>query len=407
MATKYITNNATGQIINGDLTISGNLNITGSSVSSSIVNYRALLTQTGVVMGTNIGDFNYGLIIGETYTVTTYQSDDDFRNVADVQIGGISSFNYLWNSVPLIDGSFADITGTTSVSGYDAAFNVYITAGTSTFIEITSTGSNYIYGETITISGNDVGGSSPTNDIVITVSGLTPNSTGSVFIATGETPANWSNDTALTSDGGLIVDVLENSLGYDLEWDWNPFGGNGYYVAYNNNTGPLFNSFPRSKTEITTQIKYPYDFPFGIPPIGIPGVNSMIEKDSVLFIDMYYDGSLADNALYYTPVDIKIKQDPLTPVVVYGINVNAFPYGNISIDIFAGPKNVETLYGDYSLVNNMDELVAALNNDSTISYLGTFSVDPNVEDGIILTTTERIKNQFSPDDTFTFEAFND
>jgi hypothetical protein len=58
------------------------------------------------------------------------------------------------------------------------------------------------------------------------------------------------------------------------------------------------------------------------------------------------------------------------------------------------------------LVNNINELVIALNNDTTINYLGTFSVNDGVENGIILTTTERIKNQFSPNNTLTFEAFN-
>jgi hypothetical protein len=279
MATKYIVNKAKNQTIRGNLTINGNLNTTGLAISSGILTYRALLTQTGVVTGTSITSFNYGLIIGETYTVTDYQSNDDFGNVADVQTGGISSFNYLWNSVPLIDGSFADITGT-SASGYDATFDIYITAGTSTFIEIASVGSNYIYGETITISGNDVGGSSPTNDIVITVSGLTPNSTGSVFIATGENPSDWQYHSELSSDGGLIVDVLENSLGYDLEWDWSPLGGVGYYVAYNNNTGPLFNSFPRSKTEITTPLKYSFGGGGGyFPPFITPSVVSFGTKD--------------------------------------------------------------------------------------------------------------------------------
>ena len=417
MATKYIVNKAKNQTISGDLTINGNLNTTGLAINNGILTYRALLTQTGVVTGTSITSFNYGLIIGETYTVTDYQSNDDFRNVADVQTGGISSFNYSWNSVPLIDGSFADITGTTSASGYDATFDIYITAGTSTFIEIASVGSNYANGDTITISGLDVGGDSPVNDIVITVSGLTPNSTGSVFIATGENPSDWQYDSELSSDGGLIVDVLENSLGYDLEWSWNPLGGVGYYVAYNSKTGPLFNSFPRSKTEITTPLKYSFSGGGGdyFPPFITPSVVSFGTKDDVILIDVIGVGGgpsgLANDLLYYTPIDIKIgehsKKNPLTPIVVYGINVSAFSYGSIAIDIFAGQNNVETLTGDYSLVNNMDELVAALNNDSTISYLGTFSVDPNVEDGIILTTTERIKNQFSPDDTFTFEVFND
>ena len=323
MSTKYIVNNVSGQTITGDLTINGNVIITGSSNNNGIANYKALLTQTGPITGTTLEDFNYGLIIGETYTIGFYEFGDDFSNIADVQSGII-------------------------------------------------------------------------------------NTSGCTFIATGQTPSIWNSGTELISNGGLIVDVLENTLGYDIDWQWAPFGPGGYYIGFNDTTGPIYNSFQRDKIDIKIQIKTQFDFtPFGFPPIGIPGVSNFIEKDSVLFIDMYYDGGLIDNSLYYTPVEITVKQDPLTPVVSYGLNVSSFPYGNISIDVFAGENNVETFYGDYASVNNINELVIALNNDTTINYLGTFSVNESVENGIILTTTERIKNQFSPNNTLTFEAFND
>jgi hypothetical protein len=315
--TKYIIN-STNQSIDGDFTV------TGTVKSNNTGKYRALLTQTGTISGTSISDFDEGLIIGETYTITTYETDDDFSNIADVQSGTI-------------------------------------------------------------------------------------NQTGCVFIATGQIPNAWVNGSQLDSDGELIVDVLENTLGYDIAWTQDPFGGSGYYIGFNGNTGPLFNSFPRDRTEINIQTKYPFDWGPGLIPFGIPGVSSFNEKDSVIFIDMYdYDsGSLVDNALYYTPVEININQGPLTPFISYGVNINSFPYGNISIDVYAGNNEVLTIYGDYYLVNNINELVTALNNDPDISYLGTFSVNPAVEDGIILTTTQRIKNQFSPNNTLTFEVFND
>ena len=83
MGTKYIVNNVSGQTITGDLTINGNLSVTGTT--SGFPTYRALLTQTGPLVRT------YGrLIIGETYTITYYSSNDDFTNVADVQSGSIN-----------------------------------------------------------------------------------------------------------------------------------------------------------------------------------------------------------------------------------------------------------------------------------------------------------------------------
>jgi hypothetical protein len=324
MATKYIVNNVTGQTITGNLTINGNLNITGSTINN-VATYRALLTQTGSITGNN-ETFLGQLIIGETYTISTYNSPDDFSNIANVQTGAI-------------------------------------------------------------------------------------NQTGCTFIATGSTPNYWGADSELISDGDLIVDVLENTLGYDLSWAWKPFGGEGYYIAVNDTTGPIYNSFQRDKVEIITPIKYSFDNGFGFPPFIVPYVNSFFTSNDLIGVDVVDvtggPGVLSDNLLYYSPIEIKINQGTLTPVVAYGLNVSSFPYGNISIDVFAGETNVETFYGDYESVNNIDELVIALNNDTTINYLGTFSVNEGIEDGIILTTTERIKNQFSPNNTLTFEAFND
>jgi hypothetical protein len=160
--TKYIINSGT-QSIDGSLEINGTLKSNSTGV------YRALLTQTGQIIGNNLEDFNYGLIVGETYTITNYIDGDDFSNIA-TQSTGI-------------------------------------------------------------------------------------NATGSVFIATGQIPTNYNNSSELTSGGELIVDVLENTLGYDLDWQQNPFGGFGYYVAVNSLTGPVYNCFPRDKTEIITKFK--------------------------------------------------------------------------------------------------------------------------------------------------------
>ena len=83
--TKYIVNNASGQVIDGNITINGGMTITGPA--NGFVTYKALLTQLGVQSGTDLNDFNDGLIIGETYTITDYIGDDDFSNIADVQSG--------------------------------------------------------------------------------------------------------------------------------------------------------------------------------------------------------------------------------------------------------------------------------------------------------------------------------
>jgi hypothetical protein len=319
--TKYIINSG-NQEIDGDLSISGDLNITGT-VSTSVGVYRALLTNTDVIVGTSLMSFNLGLIKGETYTITNYVDGDDFSNIADLQTGTI-------------------------------------------------------------------------------------NTTGCEFIATGEIPNVWYNLSELTSSGNLVVDVLENTLGFDIIWEHTPFGGNGYYFGYDSQFGPFYNRFPRSKTDIKVATKYPYDGGYVVP---LSGVGTPFTKDGNVYIDMYspYLDVLVDYSLYFTPVEIRINKDLDTaPVIVYGINRDSFPYSNPSVDILSNGNEVETIY-DYEneTVNDIYELVAKLNSDLNTSYLGIFSVNEDIVDGLILTTTQAIKNQFSPNGTMSFEAFND
>lgn len=96
METKYIVNNLSAQTINGSVTINGDLNITGTTTNQGLLTYRALLTQTPPITGTNIDTFNYYLIIGEEYTITNYQSGDDFSNVAQVTSGNINETNCIF-----------------------------------------------------------------------------------------------------------------------------------------------------------------------------------------------------------------------------------------------------------------------------------------------------------------------
>ena len=397
--TKYIVNNLNNQKIIGDLDIQGAFKVNGTAI------YRALLTQTGSISGSNIDSFNYGLIIGEEYTVTNYQFDDDFSNIADVQLGGVNNFTYLWNSVPLIDASFTNVTGTTGGSGYDATFDVSITAGTSTSIQLSSAGSGYVSGNTITILGTDVGGISPDNDILITVTSLTPNSTDSIFIATGQDPAYWVNETELTSDGELIVDVLENTLGYNLSWS-NVFGP-GFYVAVNGTTGPVYNSFPRDKVEIITPFKWPFTEMISLPPYITPTIGNFVSKDDTIGISVINidDGPTpSSDLLYYTPIEIKINQDTdITPIDIYGDIITSFPFGSTQINLVANGDMVpQTIYADNtSTVNNVSELVTLLNNDASNVYDLVYS--EGGPGGIKVTMPTNLKNQFSPNGTLTFQ----
>lgn len=329
--TKYIVNNISGQTITGDFTIDGNLTVTQSTVSNGVGIYRALFTQTGSQVSTDLNGYNGKLIIGETYNITNYQGSDDFSNIANVISGDI-------------------------------------------------------------------------------------NQTGCQFIATGTTPNIWSSGTELTSGGGLIVDVLENTLGYDIDWQWAPYGGYGYYLGFKyfpiSFTGYIPNLFPRNVVQIKAIPTQPLNWGF-FPYLTIYSNCTGFDVGSddfmqlrVLDLDL---GDQTDNALYYTPVEINIKQDlDTTPISVYGSNISAFPYGNVSVRLFAGDNNVSTFYHYYYVeANDINELVTILNSDIGTNYLGTYSVNVGVEDGIILTMATNLKNQFSPNNTLTFEVFSE
>jgi hypothetical protein len=325
MTTKYIVNNLTGQTISGDLTINGNLTVTGTS--NNYGTYRALLTQTGSISG-NSGDFNNRLIIGETYEITDYATYDDFSNVADVLSGGTLNFDYVGTAING-SGVFSGVTGTTTGLGSGASFDVELCGTTYTSIIVVTNGGGYVVGDTIKILGTDLSGSTPANDITITVTEVNPNVTGCVFITTGDTPVIWGN-SVLTSDGGLIVDVLENTLGDELVWFYEEeFFQQGLYVAAFSdviNNENLCNSFPRNKTQITTPslITNSFDYFFN-PPQNILIMSSGVGKiftptDDVIYLTVYDIGtsSFSGNTLYYTPVEIKLNSSTVqeeTPLI--------------------------------------------------------------------------------------------
>ena len=219
-----------------------------------------------------------------------------------------------------------------------------------------------------------------------------------------------TNFSELVSNGGLIVDVLENTLGYDIYWDWAPFGGVGYYVAYNSTTGPVYNAFQRDKVEIITPFKYSFNNFISFPPFIVPGIDGFMYKDEFIFIDAIYvgggPGDLENDQLYYTPIEIKINQDTdTTPVEIYGEVMPSFPISYVYINLLCNGNTVQSVYcNDTSTVTNMSELITLLNNDINNVYGLVYS--EGGPGGIQVTMPTNIKNQFCANGTLTFEVFD-
>jgi hypothetical protein len=318
----------------------------------------------------------------------------------------MATTKYIINNLPdqtitgniRLNGDLKVSDGTYSVSTYKALLTQTATfSGTSISGEFFG---SLIIGETYTIddyqSGDDF------SNISDVVSGII-NETGCVFIATGELPAIWSNGSQLTSSGNLVVSVLTNNLGFDIEWSI----FENIYFGVKSNSGPLYNSFPRNYVSVNSSQNSPF---FGPPTIlwQYSGVSGLYKKDQIVYLAMYDFDTMSSvpDYLYYTPIEINFKQSlDTTPIGITGSTYSNFPFGYVAIDLYAGENYVETISAtDNSTVNDLSELANLLNSDEVISYLGTFS---NSSGNILLETTINIKNQFSPNNTFRFNIYSD
>jgi len=118
---------------------------------------------------------------GFIYTITAYDTGADISTtlldtvvgVSD-QEGAISTTTFATSAAGLTPGTNTGETGTASGAGTGATFTVTVGGGgTVTGVTLTAEGSGYVVGETITIAGTALtGGSSPADDVVVTVTAL-------------------------------------------------------------------------------------------------------------------------------------------------------------------------------------------------------------------------------------------
>jgi len=99
---------------------------------------------------------------------------NDQQNFLEVFAGTIESVTGIANVSGLANQSVSELTGTTNGYGQNAEFTISINGGALNTITITEVGQGYSAGDIITILGNKFsGGSTPANDVVLTVGSQT------------------------------------------------------------------------------------------------------------------------------------------------------------------------------------------------------------------------------------------
>jgi len=96
--------------------------------------------------------------------------------------GGILTYSLTSGTASAGNSSYTNVSQTsTSGSGTGATFNISKSGGTYTIDSLVSIGTGYSTGDTITISGSSLGGSTPANNLVITVGNVIGTATATVL----------------------------------------------------------------------------------------------------------------------------------------------------------------------------------------------------------------------------------
>ena len=118
--------------------------------------------------------------------------------------GPITAASILSGSGPDGSDTYSDVSGEYDGHGTGATFNVTVEDGVFTGIAVAAGGEGYVAGEQLTISGAILGGLSPENDLVISISSV------------GSTPLTSAQMASITA----MVDKAESlfeSAGIDIE----------------------------------------------------------------------------------------------------------------------------------------------------------------------------------------------
>ena len=197
--------------------------ISGSIVTVSATGTAALSTSDYVV--------NDRIIIsGASFPSGENTTNDATLKITSVGVtGNITSFD-ITGTAPDAEKTVNALTGTASLSGVNAEFNITKT-GTAYSAFSTIPGTGYQIGETITIAGALLEGTTPTNNCVITVTTIDGGGGVATFSISG-TARNFNSIDDVSGNkppaGGVQFNVALSSGTYTTSIG---IGGSNYYVG--------------------------------------------------------------------------------------------------------------------------------------------------------------------------------
>jgi hypothetical protein len=223
----YITNSNTAQ---GGTTTSITLAATDAELSTAYIGMKVFLTagagvgQYGIISTYNNGTklatvvkestgaagWDHvvpGTTIAQPDASTTYTVEPALSFTAPTysSAAGTALASAAYGKVGYTDSiaTYIGVTGTASGSGINATFNV-LRKGSKYTVYVANAGTGYARLETITIAGTSLGGATPANDILVTVTSINT-TTGAVLRVDAEGQGVGGNYIALRSDSAAVA----------------------------------------------------------------------------------------------------------------------------------------------------------------------------------------------------------
>ena len=195
----------------------------GTSAAFDITMLDNTFTDVSITTGFAGAGYKVGDVIEVLGTSLSPSSGPNNNLIISVDTvgatGDITSLSFT-GTAPDVDQPYNNVNyTTTSANGIDAQFNIQV-IGTSYIATLTTPGTNYVPTDTITVLGTDLGGTTPANDLTITIDNVDANGAITAFTETG-VAFNGQTRTEVVGSNvtptGATFNISQNGAVYVVE----------------------------------------------------------------------------------------------------------------------------------------------------------------------------------------------